>query len=43
MDISNNEKLAVTKSELESKISSKKYLHYIMSQGSKKLLISPIG
>ena len=44
MEISNNKKkLTVTKSELESKISSKKDLHYILRQCCKKLLISSIG
>ena len=34
MDISKDKKkLTVTKSELESKIRSKKYLHYILRQG----------
>ena len=40
MEISNNKKkLTVSKSELESKISSKKDLHYILRQGCKKQLI----
>ena len=44
MEISNNKKkLTVTKSELESKISSKKDLHYILRQGCKKLQILWIG
>ena len=43
MEISNNKKLTVTKSELESKISSKKDLHYILRQGCKKILISCLG
>ena len=44
MEISNNKKkLTVTKSELESKISSKKDLHYILRQGCKTKLISCIG
>ena len=43
MEISNYKKLTVTKSDHESKISSKKYLHYILRQGCKRLLISSIG
>ena len=43
MKISNNKKHIVTKSELESKISIKKDLDYILRQGCKKLLISSIG
>ena len=43
MEISNNKKLTVTKSELESKISSKKDLHYILRQGCNKQLIKYIG
>ena len=43
MEISNNKKLTVSKSELESKISSKKDLHYILRQGCKSKLITCIG
>ena len=44
MEISNNKKkLTVTKSELESKISRKKDLHYILRQGCKTKQISCIG
>ena len=43
MEISNNKKLTVAKSELESTISSKKDFHYILRQGCKSLLISSIG
>ena len=40
MELSKNKKkLIVTKSELESKISSKKDLHYILRQGCKQLLL----
>ena len=44
MELSKNKKkLIVTKSELESKISSKKDLHYILRQGCKQLLFIKIG
>ena len=44
MEISKNKKkLIVTKSELESKISSKKDLHYILRQGCKLLFIIKLG
>ena len=44
MEISNNKKkLTVSKSELESKISSKKDLHDILRQGCKSKLITCIG
>ena len=44
MEISKNKKkLIVTKSELESKISSKKDLHYILRQGWKLLFIIKLG
>ena len=39
----NNNKLIVTKSELKSKISSKKDLHSILRQGCKQLLFIKIG
>ena len=44
MELSKDKKkLIVTKSELESKISSKKDLHYILRQGCKQLLFIKIG
>ena len=44
MELSKNKKkLIVTKSELESKISSKKDLHYILRQGCKQLLLIKLG
>ena len=44
MELSKNKKkLIVTKSELESKINSKKDLHYILRQGCKQLLFIKIG
>ena len=39
----NKKKLIVAKSEIESKISSKKDLHYILRQGCKQLLFIKIG
>ena len=44
MELSKNKKkLIVTKSEIESKISSKKDLHYILRQGCKQLLLIKLG
>ena len=44
MELSKNKKkLIVIKSELESKISSKKDLHYILRQGCKQLLLIKLG
>ena len=44
MELSKNKKKPiVTKSVLESKISSKKDLHYILRQGCKQLLFIKIG
>ena len=44
MELSKNKKkLIVAKSELESKISSKKDLYYILRQGCKQLLLIKIG